>query len=650
MKKSHFILVFLLILSLCNAQDKKQIDSLYKVVRTAKNDSIRFIAYNKIAFHYTFNDVKKAKEILDTAEKAALKANSKFGYAKLINTHGILMDVVGKSDSAEYYFSKALTLSQQSKFTELESFCINNLGMFYWNKGNFNQALVYFFKALKISEKTDTNGEHVAINLNNIGLIYQEMSLFDKALECHIKAYKLREKNKSMKELSGSLNNMGYCYKNLGQLDLAISTYKKGLKVAAESRNDIVYAKILDNLGNAYFIKKQYSESIKAYLEALKVVDKNTESDRSRLIVFSGSSASYNALNQPKVALNYANKALAILKKNPNYRSFSEELFLSAAQSSYQLGDYEKGKKFTDAFISLKDSLFSKNNARAIADLEVKYETEKKEHELASSRAIVAERELEIKRKNSQFIYLAIACLVFILIGYLFYNQQKLKNRQLKKENELRAAMSKIETQNHLQQQRLQISRDLHDNIGAQLTFIISTIDTLKLLDIPKEKLNQKLNAVSEFTVDTIYELRDTIWAMNKNDITFDDLKTRITNFINSAKSSQEHIDFEFSIEGNTNEKPLSSIDGMNIYRIIQESVNNALKYAEAKKIAVAIVKKSNSINIEITDDGKGFDTENAESGNGLNNMQKRAKELKASVKVTSENGKGTRVLLEMPV
>ena len=72
----------------------------------------------------------------------------------------------------------------------------------------------------------------------------------------------------------------------------------------------------------------------------------------------------------------------------------------------------------------------------------------------------------------------------------MFYNQQKLKNRQLQKENELKDALIKIETQNRLQEQRLRISRDLHDNIGAQLTFIISSIDYLKYgFEIKNEKL-----------------------------------------------------------------------------------------------------------------------------------------------------------------
>ena len=100
---------------------------------------------------------------------------------------------------------------------------------------------------------------------------------------------------------------------------------------------------------------------------------------------------------------------------------------------------------------------------------------------------------------------------------------QKMKTLQLQKENELKDALLKIETQNRLQEQRLQISRDLHDNIGAQLTFIISSVDSLKYAFADgNPRLEDKLNNISSFTKETIYELRDTIWAMNKEEITIE--------------------------------------------------------------------------------------------------------------------------------
>src|SRR5690606_32547763 len=128
-----------------------------------------------------------------------------------------------------------------------------------------------------------------------------------------------------------------------------------------------------------------------------------------------------------------------------------------------------------------------------------------KEHQLLLYRVDIAEKNLIIQKRNAQVYGLIGLALVLMLIGYLFYKQQKLKNDQLLKENELKDALLKIETQSRLQEQRLRISRDLHDNIGAQLTFIISSIDNLKYgFDIKDEKLTAKLNTISNFTSSTI--------------------------------------------------------------------------------------------------------------------------------------------------
>ncbi|MEW4924382.1 7TM diverse intracellular signaling domain-containing protein [Algibacter sp. 2305UL17-15] len=205
-----------------------------------------------------------------------------------------------------------------------------------------------------------------------------------------------------------------------------------------------------------------------------------------------------------------------------------------------------------------------------------------------------------------------------------------------------------IAYQKKLYEQRLKISRDLHDNIGAQLTFIISSIENLPYgFKITNEKLTHKLQSISTFTKDTIYELRDTIWAMNKSKISLEDLQVRISNFVEKANAHSEGMVFTFNVDDSiSNAIEFSSLKGMNIYRIIQEAVNNAFKYAEANNVLVSISENDSGIFVEIKDDGKGFDLQTIESGNGLNNMKKRAKDIGAVLEIESELHKGTSVKL----
>ena len=111
---------------------------------------------------------------------------------------------------------------------------------------------------------------------------------------------------------------------------------------------------------------------------------------------------------------------------------------------------------------------------KSVSLLETKYQTAKKEK-------LLLKKEIEAKQKNTTILILAIVVLFIALLGYLIYRQQRLKNRQQEQEFYLQKAIANIESQNKLHEQRLSISRDLHDNIGAQLTFVISSVDNLKV-------------------------------------------------------------------------------------------------------------------------------------------------------------------------
>ncbi|MBC8883288.1 ATP-binding protein [Flavobacterium piscinae] len=89
-----------------------------------------------------------------------------------------------------------------------------------------------------------------------------------------------------------------------------------------------------------------------------------------------------------------------------------------------------------------------------------------------------------------------------------------------------------------------------------------------------------------------------------------------------------------------------SSLEGMNIYRIIQEAVNNAIKYANATQIKILLHQEENKMIFSISDNGIGFSETEIELGNGLNNMKKRALELKANLKINTEKGNGTIVTI----
>jgi signal transduction histidine kinase/Tfp pilus assembly protein PilF len=634
----------------CNAQNEKQIDSLLKVISITKNDSVKIGNYNKIAWHFVFSDTSQAKRYLLKSENIALKNKKSYGYNEIMNLRGIMMDIKGKTDSAKFYFEKTLKLSRKNHHKVIEVRSINNLGMLNWNQGNYKKALNYFLEGLKLNEYlSDDKKIKNAIFYNNIGLIYQELNLNHKALAYHIKAYEARKKDNQLKEQASSLNNIGICYNAMNKNKEALESYKKGLKIALDSNNLIDYYKITENIGNALQSQKKYKESISYYEKILQMKDSVSINPKTFLGVYTGLTSAYNEIENPSKALLYGKKGLEVLEENPAFKHYSFSLFQQLANSYYRLGEITKGDYYTSYSVEILKNKFSSDNAKSIADLEIKYQTATKEKLLAENKTKLLKNEIETQNKNALLIGLIILIVFVTLISIFIFRQQKLKRKQEKQEFQLKNAITKIETQNKLQKQRLTISRDLHDNIGAQLTFIISSVDNIKYsFPVVDLILDKKLNTISEFTKSTIQELRDTIWAMNSNEITFEDLHSRILNFIEKAQKSQDSISFNFQIPLNLNTIKLSSVVGMNLYRTIQEAVNNAIKHANPKNISIEINAIKNDIQIIICDNGIGFDETLINKGNGLINMEKRMEEIGGTIRFGKNESGGTQIELNI--
>ncbi len=132
---------------------------------------------------------------------------------------------------------------------------------------------------------------------------------------------------------------------------------------------------------------------------------------------------------------------------------------------------------------------------------------------------------------------------------------------------------------------------------------------------------------------------------MNKNVISFNELQTRLLSYIEKAKVAAQHIEFE--MDGDAIDFTFSSVDGMHVFRVIQEALNNSIKYADATKIRIHFYNKNKTLNIDISDNGIGFDKENS-SGNGLVNMEIRIEKIGGQIFIDSEKGKGTKISIQL--
>jgi len=547
-------------------------------------------------------------------------------------------------------FTEAKSLSTAALETSTDSIIIasayNNVGACNRNLGLYEDALAAYVEALKIYDAKSMDS-HRATVTNNIGTVYSYLGMNQQAIENHLKAKDIFEAEDNKKGMSEVYNSIAIIYANDGDLLKSLDYFKASLKLEEDLNSQKGIAESTNNVGAVYY----YLEEIDS---ALFYFNKSVKAERA-IGNQTGIGATYNNIADVLIENNRLEEAKVYLDSGYYYtRKAKSATDIETALHNYSQyyeakNQPQKALEYYKSFTLFRDSILNIETNGKVAELEIQYQTEKKEKEILSQRADLAEKELDLSKKNNYILGLVALAIVLSLLGYLVYSQQKIKNRQLLRENQLKDALAKIETQSKLQDQRLRISRDLHDNIGAQLTFIISSLDNLKYGFKLPEKLGDKLKSISTFTSSTIYELRDTIWAMNKNEISIEDLQSRISNFIDKAHIASEGIEFNFKKGEHINDDlQFTSVEGMNIYRIIQESVNNAIKYAEATKITVEVNQVDDKLLVQVSDNGKGFDAQKVELGNGLNNMKKRAHEIDGELTVTSTEGNGTTVKLQM--
>ncbi len=632
-----------------------------KTIRFTENKEqfykARLISFLNYAQIYIIKGDYKASESYYVKSWDILKHHYDYNlYVKYFGDKGVLNFYQGDFKSALNNFNKALETAKKENHEEDQLRYLNNKALAMSYLGEAEASLDVHQESILLAEKLN-DSTALGKSFNNIGLIYEDMKEYNKALEFYLNALEIKKNGNNKIDVANSLFNVAGMYKEIGEKEKDTTLYTKAEKhfqLAFEKAKEANYGKVMlfskTGMAQLATVRNKPLKAISIYKSVLDEA-KRVDDNQTLRVTYLNLGVNYLRIGELKAAERYFLKAKPFIDNAENPSDIAS-LYKNLSFLHEQKKEYNLAHKYFKKYHETNEDLSKNSLTEKISEFEIKYETEKKEKEIVTQRAEITEKELRISRKNTQLIGLGLVAILLTILGYLLYNQQKLKNHQLQKESELSEALARIETQNKLQDQRLRISRDLHDNIGAQLTFIISSIENLQYgFKIKNEKLTNKLKGISIFTKETIYELRDTIWAMNKSEISLEDLQTRISNFVEKANIYSEKTNFKFIIDDAVSDNIIfSSVKGMNVYRIVQEAIHNAIKYSEAEHVNVEIFKKGKQLTIKIIDNGVGFDMAKVEDGNGLNNIQKRAKDIKATLNIDSQTSKGTQIELALDV
>ncbi len=552
--------------------------------------------------YYKKSELDKALHYLNLGKEQATTQKDTASLIKALNGIGKVHSDKADNPTALSYYLKALSLAEKTKNEMAIAHIEKNIGVLYITWKNFDKALQHYETAQQIAVKLGDD-KLIADCYNNKGTVYEQQKKYQKALEAYGKALAFYEKNKSMPGVAMSYSNLAIIYKELKNYQKAIDYNFKALDIMVIINDKWMQAATLNNIGNLYCSMKNYKQALYYGEKSVKLAQ---------------------TINAKEIEVN-------------SYEFLSEA---AAAINNHQLAYHYMQKLY-----KVNQDFINTEKTHQFSELEVKYKTEKKEKELTAAKLKLSQEEIKSKQKS---MWLVLLCSVVLLGIILFSNlraKTKLKQEQLALENKLLGEQANAK----VQEQRLEISRELHDSLGSQLTFISAVLDGLKKSTTHLDDMvNNKINTLSDFSENAINELKNTIWALNSKELYLNDLKLKILNFINNASEAKEDIQFNFDFDIAHNFR-LNSKQAVNLFRVFQEIVNNTFKYAQAKNILASFTQQDNKLIMQIADDGIGFNLEEQQNKSyGISNIKKRIIELNGKLVLETAPNKGTRYKIEI--
>ena len=654
MRKNTLVILLFFLLPFSIKAQQTVIDSIQKQLTTAIPDSVRAMSMMRIAVKYEGIDTLKSARAYK--EAIAFVLSKKLNYQTgviyqnqnfLLLNKGLYAEAKVSLDSALYFLER----TDNPKAPVARAMVLGSLGNVAQYQGNFKEAIEYQMKGVAIFEKLGQQDRLLTPYLNIAGL-YKEIGELLKQEEYAKKALSIAKKTGLSKQffmpytyITFSLTMQkeykkaklyldtsklyynaneshealvtyhliaGLLYMNLNMLDSAEAAFKKGYSIAEKYKAVYSMNQSRMQLGRVLTIQKRFTEAEPLLLAAFSEIQKTNEPA------------------QLNTAFDYLS------------RLYEES------------GDYKKALKFYKEFKEISDSISSDQNKKYATDLEVKYETEKKETQIKQLEAEKKVQQLSLHQKNTlNYILIggAATLLLISLLSYRTYRQkQKLQQQrisELEKERQLTATEAVLKGE---EQERTRIAKDLHDGLGGMLSGIKYSMNTMKGNLIMTAENTQAFERSMDMLDSSIKEMRRVAHNMMPESLVKFGLDTALKDFCNEINlSGALKVNYQsIGLEKSEIDKTIA----ITVYRIIQELINNTIKHAGAKIAIVQVAKSEGQLSVTVEDDGNGFDTAilKAAKGIGWSNIQSRVDFLKGTLDVKSEEGKGASVHIELNV
>jgi adenylate cyclase len=308
---------------------------------------------------------------------------------------------------AKNYFHKAAALAEEIRYNTGDIEANENLGALFKDRAEYDSSLYFYLKCLKLRDKNDNAGS--ARDYKNIGAVYLELDDSLKAANYLRKGLELSKNAKDTLVMGKIYIDLGNLYQGYGQNDMARSFYFLARDIFQRRNDKAILAKVFNNIGGSFYRDKNYKTSLLYFFQKAKI-EKELNDDAALAYAYNNIATSYANINNDS-ALYYFNQALSLSKKIKN-PSILMRVYGNLADFYEKIHEFQKSENARGRYYDLKDSLFSVEKTKAIADIQTKYETEKKEQQI---KILTGDKKFSALLRN--FLLVALA---FILIVALF--------------------------------------------------------------------------------------------------------------------------------------------------------------------------------------------------------------------------------------
>ena len=616
------------------------LDKAYATIKFGEIDTFATRALSKIAYQYLkLKDTIHFRELNKEAHQLALSIKDTFALADVHWNDANYYKKIEVHDTAYYHYSKAYSYFESIDQQNLAAKMLYGMSFIKGRYRDYSGSEILIIKAISKYKLLKKN-EALYASYNHLALLQNDIKEYDRALFYHNKALEYLNKLKNKKDFYGmSLNKIGLVYINKGEYLEALNNFNAILEDENLKIKDIVrYARIIDNRAYCKLLNKDTTDIKTDLFESLKIRD--SVNDKAGIVVCKIHLSEYYATIHDTVkAINFAKEANLLSKEIKNSRDYLKSLKLLAKL------DKKEAKNYLKNYIVYEDSLYNVDRKIQNKFTRIAYETD----EYIEENKLLSQQKIRILITN--LVILLIVSLIFYIIVQRGRNKRLLSETERQKANEqvyILTLKQQAKLEEEKTKERNRISQELHDGILGKLFGV--RVD-LGFLDIKGDDDTLKKH---ESFLDELQGIETEIREVShKLSINFSSSEIDFSSVLKQLLENKRHLGnftYQLNIDENVGWSEINEIIKVNLYRILQEALQNIIKYSNAKTTILNFSIEKNNLIVSINDNGTGFDIKKQKKGIGIKNMKSRIQKLNGVFSIQSKIGKGTTVHFTIPI